>query len=71
MMKLSGSEEAAEQMDVTYTEFVLQLNFNTIFQNAYEKCRDDPSCDFDEVEMERLISLYRIEDNEDYHRSLF
>jgi hypothetical protein len=32
---------------------------------------DDDECDFDEVEMEKLISLYEIEENEDYHRSVF
>jgi hypothetical protein len=55
-------------MDVTYTEFALELNFNAIYKKAYEKCRNDTFCDFfigSQIELINFISLDYIQEDGD------
>ena len=65
-IQISGSEEAAVYMDVTYTDFALEVNFNAIFKKAYEKCRNDTFCDYligSEIELINLLALDYIDDD--------
>ena len=45
-VKISGSEEAATLMDVIFTSVGLEFNFNRIYKEAYQRCREDVWCNY-------------------------
>ena len=45
-VKISGSEEAATLMDLIFTSVGLEFNFNMIYKEAYNRCRDDLMCNY-------------------------
>jgi hypothetical protein len=55
-------------MDVTFTDFALEVNFDAIYKKAYGKCRNDTFCDYfigSEIELINLIALDHIDEEGD------
>jgi hypothetical protein len=40
----SGSEDSPEKMDIVSTRFAVELNFDLLFQDAYENCQLNYTC---------------------------
>ena len=46
MIQISGSEEGASLMDITFSPVALEFNSNKIYEEVYWKCRNNTWCDF-------------------------
>jgi hypothetical protein len=55
-IQISGSEEAAVLMNVTYTEFALQMNYDAVYKKALDKCKEDTLCKF--IDLINMMALY-------------
>lgn len=55
-------------MDVTYTDFALEMNFDAVYQKSYKNCRNDTECDRNlgsEIELINKMALDHIEEDGD------